>query len=194
MVDCIKYDLPEIKNGHWLRDLADLIRPTSDSFFVRLMEDADDDKKSDPEEFRRVARQLRERLDRPPKGGRTVRGGAFHASFGPAESSEEGSDAKNTQETGQAPPKGRKGRKRTGTQSLETNVSKKTVTDCPACGLRGHSLAECWCIFEELKPEGMKSSAYRVRKAKTKVDEDEQLTAEVREIRRKMEQEAQKMK
>jgi len=192
MVECIKYDLPEITNGHWLRDLADLIRPTSDTFFVRLMEDADDDTKSDPEEFRRVARELRERLDRPPKGGRTSRGNAFQTNFGPAESSEEGSDAKNNQGTEQAPPKGKQGRKRTGTDSLGTNVSKKPVPECPACGKRGHSLAECWCIFEELLPEGMKSSAYRVRKAKAKVDEDEQLTTKVQEIRRKMDEEAKK--
>src|SRR5262249_44401135 len=29
MVECIKYDLPEVKNGRWLRDLAQLIKPAS---------------------------------------------------------------------------------------------------------------------------------------------------------------------
>ncbi len=153
------------------------------------MEEADNDTKSDPQEFRRVTRELHERLDRPPKGGRTVWGGAFHVSF--AESSEEDSDSK--QGTEQAPPKGKE-HKRSGTQLLETTISKKEVTECPACNLRGHSLAECWSIFEKLKPQGMKSSAYRVRRAKKKVDEDEQLTAEVQEIHQKMEKKAKKTK
>ena len=34
MVECIKYDLPEMKNGHWLRQLAEYIKPVSDALYV----------------------------------------------------------------------------------------------------------------------------------------------------------------
>jgi hypothetical protein len=189
MIECIKYDLPEVQNGRWLRDLAQLIRAVSEVYSVQFTKDASDKTKSDPKEFRRVARELREMLE-TQKGGRTIRGNAFHVSF--AESSEEGSDAKSTQGTEQAPPKGRKGRKRSGTQSNEAKAPKKAVPECPACGMRGHSLSKCWCIFEELKPEGMTLTASRVRKAKKTVEDDEQLTAEVQEIRQKMDEEAKK--
>src|SRR5438034_7061541 len=114
----------------------------SDIFFVQLMKDADDDTTSDPEEFQRVARELQERLDRFLKNERIVQRGAFHASFGSTESSEEGSDTKNTQETEKAPPKSKQKYKRTETQFLETNILKKAVINYLVCGLREHSLAE----------------------------------------------------
>ena len=131
-----------------------------------------------------MARELREMLG--PKGGRTVRGSAFHASFEPTESLDEGSEAIDTEETEKATPKGRNGRKRSGTQSLETKASKKATPECPACGMRGHSLTECWCIFEELKPQDVKLSAYRVRKAKKVVADDKELKSQVQEIQQKM--------
>jgi hypothetical protein len=102
MVECIKYELPEIKNGRWLRDFALRIKPMSEVYYVQFMKDANDDAKSDSLEFRRVARELREMLG-PRSGGRTVRGGAFNVSFG-GELSEDSSDAINTEEAEQAPP------------------------------------------------------------------------------------------
>ena len=51
----------------------------------------------------------------------------------PAESSDEGSDIKNNQETEQASPKDKQRHKRTEIQSLKSNASKKTVSECPAC-------------------------------------------------------------
>src|SRR6266487_4793836 len=186
MIECIKYDLPEVQNGRWLRDLAQQIRSVSEVYSVQFTKDASDKAKSNPKEFRKVARELREMLE-TQKGGRTMQGNAFHAGFG--ESSEEGSDAKSTQGTEKAPPKGKKGRKRSGTQS-EAKASKKVAPECPACGMRGHSLSKCWCIFEELKPEGTTVIASRVRRAKKTVEKNEQLTAEVQEIRQKMDEEA----
>ena len=50
-----------------------------------------------------------------------------------AESSDEDSDVKNNQETEQAPPKDKQKCKRTGTQSLKSNASKKTVSECSVC-------------------------------------------------------------
>jgi hypothetical protein len=185
MVECIKYELPEVKNGRWLRDLALRIRPMSEVYYVQFMKDANDDAKSDPLEFRRVARELREMLG-TRSGGRTVRGGAFNASFGPTEPSDDSSDTIHFEEAEQAPPQGSKGRKRPGT-SYESNASKKVNPECPACGMRGHSLPECWCIFEELRPEGAKSSSYRVRKANKALADNEELSRQVQEIRQKME-------
>jgi len=184
MVDCIKYDMPEMKDGRWLRDLAEIIRPASDVYYTQFMEDADDDIKSDPQEFRRVARKLHDRFE-PPKDGRT-RGGAFHIHFG---STEEDSDANHTmqKEINEATPRGSKGRKRSGTKSIaESRDRKKATLECPACGMRGHDLPDCWCVFKELKPEGMTASAYRIRKAKKAIAEDDELRAEVEEIRQTM--------
>ncbi len=176
MIECIKYDLPEMQNGRWLRDLAQRIEPVSEVYSVQFTKDASDKTKSNPREFRRVARELREMIQ-------TQKGGAFHVSFGPTGSSEEDSEA-NTNETKATPKSNNQGRKRSGTQSLETKVSKKGLTECPACGMRGHSLTECWCIFTELKPKGMKLSAYRIRKARRAIEDDDELMEQVEEIRR----------
>ena len=92
MVECIKYELLEVKNGRWFRDLALRIRPISEVYYVQFMKNANDDIKSDPLEFRRVARELREMLG-ARSGGRIVRGGAFNVSFGFIESSDDSSNA-----------------------------------------------------------------------------------------------------
>ena len=52
--------------------------------------------------------------------------------------------------------------------------------------MSGHSLAKCWYIFDELKPQEIKLASRRVKKAKKKVEDDEQLKAQVKEIREKM--------
>ena len=51
MVESIRHDIPETKNGCWLRDLADLVKPASDYLYNRLVDDAGDEEKSDPSEF-----------------------------------------------------------------------------------------------------------------------------------------------
>jgi len=188
MVEGIKYEIPEVQKGQWLRHLAQIFRSVSEVFSVRFIEDADDEEKSNPEEFRRVARKLREALG-TQKGGRTVRGNAFHASFG-EQPDEDSPAADDTQGTETAPPKGNRGRKRTGTQSIQTNPSKKEAPECPACGMSGHSLAKCWYVFEELMPKGMKLYDYRIQKTKKAVEDDEQLKEKIEEIREKMKKEA----
>src|SRR5205809_7916405 len=103
-----------------------------------------------------MARELRERLRF--KDEHIMREAAFNAGFGPTESSD--SDVININKTKTTPKSNNQGQKRSRTQSLEINVSKKELTECPACDMRGHSLAECWCIFSELKSKRMKLSAY----------------------------------
>ena len=115
--------------------------------------------------------------------GHITRGGAFPAGFGPIEPSDNSSDATIAKEAKKATSQGRK---RAGTRSQESNASKKVTPECIACGMRGHSLPECWCIFEELRPEGAKSPTYRVRKAKKALKENEDLKKQVEELRRKV--------
>ena len=51
MIECIKYNLAEIKNDHWLRDLAELIKPVSEIYCWQFTKDADDDEKSESQKF-----------------------------------------------------------------------------------------------------------------------------------------------
>ena len=71
-----------------------------------------------------------------------------------------------------APSQG-KGRKRTGTQSLETNPSKKEAPQCPVYDMSGHSLEKCWYIFDELKPQEVKLTNQHIKKIKKKIKDNE---------------------
>lgn len=88
-----------------------------------------------------VASTMREWASRKrPTSGNTVRGGAFHTEGGDEESdhSEEASTPK--------------GGKRTKSGSGGRSGKRPALT-CPACGMRGHDLPDCWCVFEEKRPE-----------------------------------------
>ncbi len=63
---------------------------------------------------------------------------------------------------------------------------KKTFTKCSVCDTREHSLSECWQIFEKLKSERMKLSAYHIYQTKKTVKDDEKLTVKVQKICWKM--------
>ena len=186
MIECIKYDLLKIVNDHWLRNLTDLVRLILNTFFVWLMKNADDDIKSDSEKFWRMIRKLWERLDRILKNECIFQKNVFQMNFESAEFSEEDSDVKNNQETEQISSKNKQKCKRTETQSLLTNVSKKTVSECSVYDRKEHSFVKCWCIFEELLLKRMKSSAYHIWKVKMKIDKDEWLTMKMQEICWKM--------
>ena len=51
MIECIKYDLSEIKQNYWLRDLAEQIKSVFEAYFMQMMKNADDDDKSDSQKF-----------------------------------------------------------------------------------------------------------------------------------------------
>ena len=178
MIECIKYNLLKVQNDCWLQDLVQQIRSVFKVYSVQFMKNASNKIKSNLKEFWKVVRELREMLE-TQKGEHTMRGNAFHAGFG--ESSEEGSDAKSTQGTEKAPPKGKKRWKRSGTQS-EIKALKKVTSECPACDMRGHSLSKCWCIFEKLKPEETTVIAFCVCRTKKMMKKNKQLTAKVQEI------------
>lgn len=190
MDEAIRYDIPSIKNGQWLRDLAQQIRPLSDTLYYRYMEEANDESKNDAQEYGKVSRMLREALVSRPVGSsaRTVRGNAFNANFGHAETEGRDLDVTASEEIKQAPSQGG-GRKRAGSRLREHAAPKKATPECPACDMRGHDLPNCWSIFEELRPEGVTIPSRRERKAKKKMTEDPDLQAKVNAIRQKMAEE-----
>ena len=184
MVEAIEHDLPEIMNESWLRDLAQLMRQVSDAFSLQLIKEASDDIKSDPREFQRVARELRELLEIFPKSGHTMRGNAFHASLGLEGSSE--SEASHTKKADKAQKSKGKGRKRAATKLNKNSIFKKPAVQCPACEIKGYSLEEYWLIFEELRPEGLRLPCKRLQKAEQKMKDNKQLAAQMQEIYEKM--------
>src|SRR6266487_6033152 len=70
--------------------------------------------------------------------------------------------------------------------NVKSKDHKKTFMKCLICNTREHSLSECWQIFEKLKSERIKLSAYHIHKTKKTMKDDEQLTAEVQKICQKM--------
>ena len=139
-----------------------------------------------------MIRELWEKLNRTFKNEHTSQRNVFQMNIESAESSEEDSDVKNNQETEQISSKNKQKYKRTETQSLLINVSKKTVSECSVCDQKKHNLAEYWCIFKEFLSEKMKLSAYHIWKVKIKIDEDEQLTTKIQEICWKMNEKTRK--
>jgi len=162
--------------GVWLVDLAHAVRPLSEAYYVTFIKRANKPEKSNSVEYVKVAMELREALSSLLKKTSTTRGSAFNAEF-----AEEPSD-----DTGRP-------RKRAGTTSIsvEESFSKKAKNPkCPACGIRGHVLLDCWIIFEDKRPEGFKPTDLLVKKVKDKLAKDNNLAAEVEKIRRKEQQDA----
>jgi hypothetical protein len=169
-----------VENGVWLIDLARALRPLSEAYFVSYNQQANKKERSDPSTYVEVAMELREALGYTAKKASTIaRGSTFNADFGGEEPPSDAEDAKG---------KGRsRGRKRGGTTSVEKEASAtKKTTQCQACGFKGHTLQDCWILFEDKRPENYKStkaSEARAKKVKEKVANDKDLTAEVERIR-----------
>ena len=107
-----------------------------------------------------------------------MRGSAFQATFGDDEDEHSAAD---DDETKQSSSKGKR-KKRSGSQQDEKG-SKKPATQCSGCELKGHKLRDCWYIFEDLKPEGRRLSAYRTRQVKKALTDNEALKKEVEKLR-----------
>jgi hypothetical protein len=58
----VKYKIPQMSLGLWLTDLAQAVRPLSETYFVLYSKQANDPEKSEPSEYRKVAMELREAL------------------------------------------------------------------------------------------------------------------------------------
>jgi hypothetical protein len=182
-----KHNLPHMSNGIWLQDLAEAVRPLSETYFVLYTEQANDPQKSRSSEYRKVAMKLREafaNLSNKTAPSATVRGSAFNVDFA-VDSEEDNSVAAKGQEIGRGNSSSRS-RKRAGTNSNEgeTSSSKKSKTQkCLACDMKGHTLPHCWYLFEDQRPEGFKASGTRMKKVLKKVKEDKELAAEVEKLK-----------
>ena len=132
--------------------------------------------------------KLREALD-TQKDECTVQRNVFHASF-KKQLNENSSAADDTQETETALSKDNRKQKRTRTQSIQTNSSKKKTSKCSVCDMSEHSLAKCWYVFEELKSQGMKLYDHHIQKTKKAVEDDEQLKKKIKKIHEKMKKKA----
>lgn len=120
----------------------------------------------------KVAAAMREwALRHQPTSGSTVRGAAFHVDDG---------DKDSTDDKEASTPKGRK---RTRTEQGGT-PAKRPVPECPACGMRGHDLPDCWYVFDEKRPEGTARNEYRMRKAKKALEGNSELQKKVDAIRK----------
>ncbi|GJN66059.1 hypothetical protein PLICBS_010146 [Purpureocillium lilacinum] len=120
----------------------------------------------------KVAAAMREwAIRHKPTSGSTVRGGAFHVDDG---------DKDSTDDKEASTPKGRK---RTRTEQGGT-PAKRPVPECPACGMRGHDLPDCWYVFDEKRPEGTARNEYRLRKAKKALEGNSELQKKVDAIRK----------
>jgi len=182
-----KYKIPQMSDGIWLQDLAEAVRPISDTYFVLFTEQSNDPNNSEPSEYRKVATQLREAFVNTSKKANptgTARGSAFNADFA-GESEEENPDAAKGQTKGGGNSSSRS-RKRAGTNSIEEEKSsskRSKSSKCPACDMKGHALPDCWYLFEKKRPEGYKTSKARMEKVRKRIEEDKDLAAQLEKLK-----------
>ena len=66
----------------WLQELAEVIQPFSDAYYIKYTTKSNDPQKLRSSEYRRVAKELQEGLIRPSKkANTTIRGSTFNADF-----------------------------------------------------------------------------------------------------------------
>lgn len=122
------------------------------------------------------------------KANATTRGSTFNADFA-EQAIEDHSDTTKGSRRGKASV--RKSRsKRAGTLVDEETSCKKPTPECLACGIRGHSIRDCWCLFKDKRPEGVTIGDTYIEKALRKVEQNEDLANLVAKIRREQEDEA----
>jgi hypothetical protein len=73
--------------------------------------------------------------------------------------------------------------KRAGTLVDEETSCKKPTPECLACGIRGHSIRDCWCLFEDKRPAGVTIGDARINRALKKVEKNKELADQVVKIR-----------
>jgi hypothetical protein len=177
-----KYKIPQMSDGIWLQDLAEVIRPFSDAYCMKYTTESNDPQKSRSSEYRRVAKELQEGLRIPSKkANATTRGSTFNSDFA-EQAIEDHSDTTKGSRRGQASARNRR-LKRAGTLVDEETSCKKPTPECLACGIRGHSLRDCWCLFEDKKPAGVTIGDARINRALKKVEKNKNLADQVAKIR-----------
>ena len=122
-------------------------------------------------------------LEPRPISRRTIRGSAFEAAWGGSAGPEDNTPEDETENKQQA-----RKRRRADTGSAAQRGPKRSDTgsdtECPACGMLGHTLPNCFSIFPEDKPVGIRVAASRRRRAEKALKENADLRAQVEEIRR----------
>jgi len=81
MVEGIKYNIPEIMAGRWLRDLATVMSPLSEALYVKFINGSTGDAKNKPERYLEVSAKIREIIRSDLSKKRVTRGTAFVAEF-----------------------------------------------------------------------------------------------------------------
>ena len=135
------------------------------------MKNIDNDDKSDSKKFWNVTRKFHERKD-SSKNEHTVWEDVFHVMFEAADFSEKESEAVNIMKTEQISSKIKKCKRFETRSNAESKNHKKTFMKYSVCDTREHCLSECWQIFEKLKSEKMKLSAYHIYKIKKIMKDD----------------------
>ena len=71
-----------MSDGIWLQDLAEVIWPFSDAYYIKYTTESNNPQKSRSSEYRRVAKELQEGLRIPlKKANATIRGSTFNVDF-----------------------------------------------------------------------------------------------------------------
>jgi len=149
MVEGIKYNIPEIMAGRWLRDLAAVMRPLSEALYVKFINGSTNDAKNNPERYLEVSAKIREIIRSDLSKKRVTRGTAFTAEFD-GEPAEDEHIMKHDDR--------KRSRKRAGTTSALKNAPKvkKNRRACKACGQLTHRLSNCYYAFPEMRPRWFK--------------------------------------
>jgi len=125
--------------------------------------------------YRRVAKELQEGLRIPlKKANATIKGSTFNADF-VEQAIKNHSDTTKGLRRGKALACNRR-LKRAGTLVDKETSYKKLTPKCLACGIRGHSLRDYWCLFKDKKPIGVIIRDTRINRALKKVEKNKNLT------------------
>jgi hypothetical protein len=148
----------------------------SDTLYIIYIDQANNPKKNKLLEYRKVVRKLREAFQNSSKRIITSRGSAFNTDF------TENNTASNIEEV--------KGRDRSYSWKragiiIEGGLSFKKLKNpkCPACGIKGYVLLDCWTIFKNKRLEGFKPTKVIAKRVKERLVIDNSLTAKVEKLR-----------
>lgn len=174
MANAIKYNLSDIDNGQWLKDLAMVIKPHSETLHMHLTLQAVNEENARASQYLSKSKEIREVLDSTlDMPLRTARGSTFSTNF------VEGTTAAASPTRHETHQGAGGSRKRAGTKTGRSDQSaKRSNYKCTACeGV--HPLSECWYVFSGKAPQGLSLSAYKQKKVQEKIDGSERLRAEI---------------
>ncbi len=177
MTKVIKYDLPFAKDGMWLLNLAEVVRPLNENLYTDYVKQSTNPTRNGISEYRSVTVELRQILGTTKKTSGTIaRGSAFNTEF----------TGEPEDETTPTDAAAGLNRKRAGTNSIEKDKPTKRKsrnTKCPACHLKGHTLTDCWYVLEDKRPEGWTYSEDHMASIQKRLEEDKKLAAWIEKLK-----------